>query len=183
VALIIHMTAQQIEECVSEGGVVEILSDSNVSEPEDTAVFESISGLQIIKADDVCDEVQEDLDTQQPPGAGIFRQIANGFGYVAIALVAIALSPLILLFLVLWVLGGGASHPATSSRNKTDRSLANDLLVVGASAGGFTTRTGTGFSLNRTLGISGAKARISRAIGVPLTRSGRQRKLGSWWRL
>jgi hypothetical protein len=35
-----------------------------------------------------------------------------------------------------------------------------------------------GFSLRRLLGISAAKSRISRAIGVPLTRSGRQRKLG-----
>jgi hypothetical protein len=35
-----------------------------------------------------------------------------------------------------------------------------------------------GFSWRRLLGISAMKARISRAIGVPLTRSGRQRKLG-----
>jgi len=35
-----------------------------------------------------------------------------------------------------------------------------------------------GFSWNRLLGISAAKARISRQIGIPLTRSGRQRKLG-----
>ena len=36
-----------------------------------------------------------------------------------------------------------------------------------------------GFSWNRLLGISAAKSRISRAIGVPLTRSGRQRKMGA----
>ena len=36
-----------------------------------------------------------------------------------------------------------------------------------------------GFSWKRFLGISAAKARFSRAIGVPLTRSGRQRKLGA----
>jgi len=36
-----------------------------------------------------------------------------------------------------------------------------------------------GFSLNRALGITGAKARLSRATGIPLTRNGRQRKLGS----
>lgn len=36
-----------------------------------------------------------------------------------------------------------------------------------------------GFSWNRFLGISAAKARISRTIGIPLTRSGRQRKLGA----
>jgi len=35
-----------------------------------------------------------------------------------------------------------------------------------------------GFSWNRLLGISTAKARLSRRIGVPLTRSGRQRKFG-----
>lgn len=40
-------------------------------------------------------------------------------------------------------------------------------------------RFGFSFSLRRLLGISAAKARISRATGVPLTSSGRQRKLGS----
>jgi hypothetical protein len=36
-----------------------------------------------------------------------------------------------------------------------------------------------GFSWKRFLGISAMKSRISRSIGIPLTRSGRQRKLGS----
>jgi len=36
-----------------------------------------------------------------------------------------------------------------------------------------------GFSWKRLLGISAAKARISRRIGIPLTRSGRQRKFGA----
>ena len=35
-----------------------------------------------------------------------------------------------------------------------------------------------GFSWRRALGISAVKARLSRRIGIPLTRSGRQRKLG-----
>jgi hypothetical protein len=35
-----------------------------------------------------------------------------------------------------------------------------------------------GFSWRRLLGISAFKSKISRAIGVPLTRSGRQRKVG-----
>jgi hypothetical protein len=35
-----------------------------------------------------------------------------------------------------------------------------------------------GFSWKRLLGISAMKSRISRSIGVPLTRSGRQRKIG-----
>ena len=35
-----------------------------------------------------------------------------------------------------------------------------------------------GFSWNRLLGISAAKARISRSIGIPLTRSGREQKIG-----
>jgi len=35
-----------------------------------------------------------------------------------------------------------------------------------------------GFSWKRLLGISAAKARISRRIGIPLTRSGRERKIG-----
>lgn len=36
-----------------------------------------------------------------------------------------------------------------------------------------------GFSWSRFLGISAFKARISREIGIPLSRSGRQRKLGA----
>ena len=35
-----------------------------------------------------------------------------------------------------------------------------------------------GFSWNRFLGISAAKARISRKIGIPLTKSGRDQKIG-----
>lgn len=37
---------------------------------------------------------------------------------------------------------------------------------------------GFSFSWKRAVGISGTKARISRKIGVPLTRSGRQRMVG-----
>ncbi len=37
---------------------------------------------------------------------------------------------------------------------------------------------GFSFSWKRATGISGAKGRISRKIGAPLTRSGRQRKVG-----
>lgn len=41
-----------------------------------------------------------------------------------------------------------------------------------------------GFSWNRFLGISAAKRRVSRATGIPWTRSGRQRKVGSlFWKL
>jgi hypothetical protein len=36
-----------------------------------------------------------------------------------------------------------------------------------------------GFSWRRFIGISAFKSRISRLIGIPLTRSGRQRKLGA----
>lgn len=35
-----------------------------------------------------------------------------------------------------------------------------------------------GFSWKRLTGISGTKARISRATGVPFTRSGRHQKIG-----
>lgn len=35
-----------------------------------------------------------------------------------------------------------------------------------------------GFSWKRLIGISAAKAKISRSIGIPLTRSGREQKLG-----
>src|SRR6185436_6937217 len=37
---------------------------------------------------------------------------------------------------------------------------------------------GASFSWKRAMGISAAKGRLSRKIGIPLTRSGRQRKLG-----
>ena len=37
---------------------------------------------------------------------------------------------------------------------------------------------GFSFSWKRFLGISATKGRISRKIGIPLTKSGRQRKLG-----
>ena len=35
-----------------------------------------------------------------------------------------------------------------------------------------------GFSWKRFIGVSAAKSRISRSIGIPLTKSGRQRKIG-----
>ncbi len=35
-----------------------------------------------------------------------------------------------------------------------------------------------GFSWKRFTGISAAKSKISRSIGIPLTKSGRQRKIG-----
>lgn len=37
---------------------------------------------------------------------------------------------------------------------------------------------GFSFSWKRAIGISGAKGKISRKTGIPLTRSGRQRKVG-----
>jgi len=37
---------------------------------------------------------------------------------------------------------------------------------------------GLSFSWKRALGITQAKQRLSRDIGIPLTRSGRQRKVG-----
>ena len=37
---------------------------------------------------------------------------------------------------------------------------------------------GFSFSWKRAAGVSGMKSRISRAVGVPLTESGRERKLG-----
>lgn len=37
---------------------------------------------------------------------------------------------------------------------------------------------GLSFSWRRALGISQAQARLSRKIGIPLSRSGRQRKVG-----
>lgn len=39
---------------------------------------------------------------------------------------------------------------------------------------------GFSFSWKRAVGISAAKGKLSRMLGVPLTRSGRERKLGRW---
>ncbi|MEY4164504.1 MAG: hypothetical protein RL419_346 [Actinomycetota bacterium] len=39
---------------------------------------------------------------------------------------------------------------------------------------------GLTFSWKRALGITSAKRKISRATGIPLTRSGRRNKLGRW---
>jgi hypothetical protein len=37
-----------------------------------------------------------------------------------------------------------------------------------------------GFSWKRLLGITRVKQRVARATGIPLSKSGRQRKVGSW---
>ena len=37
-----------------------------------------------------------------------------------------------------------------------------------------------GISIWRFLGVSAFKSRVSRTIGIPLTKSGRRRKLGAW---
>jgi hypothetical protein len=37
---------------------------------------------------------------------------------------------------------------------------------------------GLSFSLRRALGISSAQAKVSRQLGIPLSRSGRQKKVG-----
>jgi len=39
-------------------------------------------------------------------------------------------------------------------------------------------RLGLSFSWKRAVGLSAAKARLSRKIGVPLTKSARERKVG-----
>jgi len=43
----------------------------------------------------------------------------------------------------------------------------------------FTSMNRGGFSWKRFVGLSAAKSRVSRTIGIPLTRSGRQRKFGA----
>jgi hypothetical protein len=37
-----------------------------------------------------------------------------------------------------------------------------------------------GFSIRRFVGISALLAKVSRAVGIPLTTSGRERKLGAF---
>jgi hypothetical protein len=54
-----------------------------------------------------------------------------------------------------------------------------DYRIIGSSdlAKHGTGIPGLNFSLRRALGVSSAQAKLSRAIGVPLSRSGRQRKI------
>ena len=58
-------------------------------------------------------------------------------------------------------------------------------LIFRAKVGGGECRTiderkyGFSFSWRRAIGLSALKGRISRAIGIPLTREGRQRKVGA----
>jgi hypothetical protein len=41
-----------------------------------------------------------------------------------------------------------------------------------------------GFSWNRLLGVTAAKRKVSRATGIPWTKSGRQRKVGAMvWKI
>jgi len=41
-----------------------------------------------------------------------------------------------------------------------------------------------GFSWKRALGVTNAKRRVSRATGIPWTKSGRQRKVGAlFWKI
>jgi hypothetical protein len=39
---------------------------------------------------------------------------------------------------------------------------------------------GVSFSWRRAIGLSGLESKISRETGVPLTRSGREKKVGTW---
>lgn len=41
-----------------------------------------------------------------------------------------------------------------------------------------TKKYGFSFSLNRALGISGLKTKVSKQTGIPLTKSGLERKIG-----
>jgi hypothetical protein len=53
-------------------------------------------------------------------------------------------------------------------------------LLLGVSGHHGHSRNYGGFSWRRFVGISCAKYQIGKAIGVPTTASGRQRKLGRW---
>lgn len=50
------------------------------------------------------------------------------------------------------------------------------VILIKHFKGGFMNKGG--FSWKRFLGVSAAKAKISRKIGIPLTKSGRQQKIG-----
>lgn len=49
---------------------------------------------------------------------------------------------------------------------------------IGKGRGHMGRKFGVSFSWRRAVGISAAKGRLSRMIGIPLTRSGRERKIG-----
>ena len=46
---------------------------------------------------------------------------------------------------------------------------------------GFKNKFGLSFSWRRLLGISGAKSSIAQNTGIPTTRGGAERKIGSWF--
>ena len=53
------------------------------------------------------------------------------------------------------------------------------MLHLGVSPSqGHVKKYGFSFSWKRALGVSAAKSKLSRRIGIPLTRAGRQRKVG-----
>lgn len=52
------------------------------------------------------------------------------------------------------------------------------LLFFKSIEAGMGKKFGVSFSWKRALGISGVKGKIARKIGIPLTRSGLERKLG-----
>jgi len=75
--------------------------------------------------------------------------------------------------------------PTTSSGmyRKIGRSLTGGAFSTGSEGSGGRSKAGrktfgTSFSINRALGISGAKTSLARAIGVPTTAAGLERKIG-----
>ena len=48
---------------------------------------------------------------------------------------------------------------------------------------GFKNKFGFSFSWKRLLGISGFRNSIARKMGIPTTRGGAERKIGSWFKI
>ena len=91
---------------------------------------------------------------------------------------------------------GAAAQRASVSRGDPCRSQALDTGTLSPTSsayvpfppfklcGTIATVNRGGFSWKRFLGVTNAKRRVSRATGVPWTKSGRQRKLGSmFWKI
>jgi hypothetical protein len=73
----------------------------------------------------------------------------------------------------------GASLPSfLRMHNATTRRRLQPTAVFPAGEFSLMLATMPGFSWRRASGLSAAKGRISRAIGIPLSRSGRQKKIG-----
>jgi hypothetical protein len=151
-----HLTIEQITDRMNSGWLIKLLGYSSLDAPRDTVLIELSGGTVGIRAAS-CKKFEvaalKTVESVAPQEE--MPKDDPPISAPMVILICLATVAYILVTAPIWILKGG-------------------LLAMGC----VSTRTGTGFSVNRTLGISAAKARISRRIGIPLSRSGRQQKIG-----